>query len=87
MTLHVEGFAQRINLAMQLLSGSQDEIREYLTTVEHAHAAGPFLDPTAYRDALYRGDMDALAAVCRDLLPAIKTWDEKVKPKIPAEMT
>lgn len=51
---------------------------------EMAHTVGPFIDPTLYRDQLQRGDMDALAAVCRSLREPIRVWDEKMAPRIPA---
>lgn len=75
------GNVQRLGLVMQALASV--ELHKIIATTEYAHSLGPILDPTKYRDALYRGDMDAMAELARALQPALKVWDEKIAPKIP----
>lgn len=76
------GFTRRVGLAMNLIALEADNLEKFLATVEAAHAIGPFVDPTAYRDALYRGDMDAMAAVCRALREPVRVWNNRIAPKI-----
>lgn len=78
------GNVQRLSLAMNVLAAGSVDLDGIIETVGYVHALGPVLDPTKYRDALYRGDMDAMADVARALLPAVKVWQEKVAPKIEA---
>ncbi len=73
---------QRVMLVMPLLSSV--DLEGYLAVVERAHSLGPFIDPTKYRDQLYRGDMDSMAELCRALIPAVAIYREKIEPKMPA---
>ena len=82
--MDVNGFTQRIGLAMQLIASEADNLERFIATVETAHTVGPFVDPTAYRDALYRGDMDAMAAVCRALREPVRVWNDRIAPKVGA---
>lgn len=51
--------ADRMLLAARFLA--ELDLAGICETVERAHTLGPFVDPTRYRDALYRGDMDDVA--------------------------
>lgn len=70
----------KIGLAMPVLA--QVDTTGIIRTIEMAHSIGPFLDPTKYRDALYRGDMDAIADLARALEPALAIWRERIEPKM-----
>jgi hypothetical protein len=72
----------RIGYAMQALSNDEENMQKILDNVESAHNVGWFLDPTAYRDALYRGDMDNMAELLRSLKEPLRIWKEKIEPKI-----
>ncbi len=76
------GNVQRLGLVMQALqSVNLDQI---IATTEVAHAVGWVVDPTKYRDALQRGDMDAMRDLAAALRPAVAVWDEKIAPKMVA---
>jgi hypothetical protein len=76
------GEIQRMLLPMPILATVDlDGIRD---VISRAHALGPFIDPTAYRDALYRGDMDDAAELARLLQPAVDFWSERLEPKLRA---
>lgn len=75
----VEQNMNRLMLAMPVLATV--DLEGFLAVVSMAHTLGPFVDPTRYRDGIQRGDMDALAALCEALLPAMKVWRERVEPK------
>lgn len=77
----VIGETQRLGLAMRVIADSVD-VDGIVRCVEDAHTVGWFLDPTKYRDALQRGDMDAIADLARALQPAVKIWKEKIAPKL-----
>lgn len=77
----VQGEAQRMMLALEFLS--RVNIEAIIAVVEDAHNVAWFIDPTAYRDALYRGDMDTLAEVARSLREPTRLFREKVLPKMP----
>lgn len=71
---------QKIGMCMRVLATV--DITGILETIEMAHTLGPFIDPTKYRDALYRGDMDEMAKVASLLREPIKHWNEKIAPKL-----
>lgn len=75
------GNAQRLGLAFKLIAESVD-LEKMIVTAEYAHAIGPMLDPTKYRDALERGDLEAITDLARLLLPAVKLWNEKIAPEL-----
>jgi hypothetical protein len=75
---------QKLGLAMRVIATVDlDFITE---TVDHAHAVAPLLDPTKYRDALRRGDMDAIAELAQKLKEPTRIWREKIEPKIASEV-
>lgn len=74
--------AQKLLLFMRALADV--ELGKILATIEMAHAVGWAVDPTKYRDALQKGDMDALGRLARALEPALKVWREEIEPKVPA---
>lgn len=76
----LNGNALRLGLVMQALESV--DLEQIARWVSMAHTLGPVLDPTKYRDALYRGDMDDLAELARLLLPAVRHWREKIAPKL-----
>lgn len=78
----VPGNMQRLALVMSALDSV--DLAGFLAVAEMAHTLGPFIDPTKYADQLRRGDMDEMAALCRELLPAQRRWREQIAPKIPA---
>jgi hypothetical protein len=80
--VHLEGVMQRVGLVMNLLDSEEENIDKVLDNINAAHNVGWFLDPTAYRDALYRGDMDEAAELLRALKEPIRVWREKIKPKV-----
>lgn len=56
-----------------------------LETIGRADALMPFVDPTAYRDMLYRnGNMHDLENLARAALPLAKAWRE-VREKLEIE--
>lgn len=64
---------QQMNLAMQVID--KLELEEILNGIEHADALGPILDPTAYRDMLYRdGNMHDIAHIIRLIIIARDEW-------------
>lgn len=71
---------QKIGLAMPVLATV--ELDKITATVEMTHTIGPFLDPTKYRDALQKGDMDSIARLAQTLIPAVKIWNEEIAPKL-----
>jgi hydrogenase maturation factor len=70
----------RMMLAMSFLESL--DLDSVLRAVGDAHLVGWFLDPTRYRDAMQRGDMDAMAEMARALVPAVEVYREKIKPKV-----
>lgn len=72
------GNVQRLSLAMNVLATGVD-LDGIIELTEYVHALGPAVDPTKYRDALERGDMDAMADLARALQPAVKVWREKIE--------
>jgi hypothetical protein len=70
-------------LAVKLLADL--ELAAIVDTVERAHSLGPFVDPTAYRDALYRGDMDTIRDLADALLRPVEIFNERVAPLLPQE--
>jgi hypothetical protein len=77
--LDFPGTVQKIGLAMTVLAGL--DLAAVVSTVDMAHTMGPFLDPTKYRDALGRGDMDSIARLAAALGPAVVIWKEEIEPK------
>ena len=75
------GETTRLLLAMQLIA--EVDLDFILETTARADALGPFLDPTAYRDQLYRGDMHAVEALAQAVKPAVDVWRERIAPKLP----
>ncbi|HEX5469086.1 MAG TPA: hypothetical protein VFW80_08565 [Gaiellaceae bacterium] len=74
---------QRIGIGMKMIATVD---LDPLTQVnELMHAAGPFLDPTAYRDQLERGDMADMTELVRLLKPAVEHWRSKIAPKLPED--
>lgn len=68
-------------LAAQLLAGlNLDGIVE---TIQHADALGPFVDPTAYMNALDRGDMRDIEALAEALREPARVFAERIAPKVP----
>jgi hypothetical protein len=80
--LDFEDTVRKIGLAMNVLAGL--DLPAVCSTVEMAHTMGPFLDPTKYRDALQRGDMDAIGRLAAALRPAVEIWQEEIAPKMRA---
>lgn len=74
--------AQKLLLFMQGLADV--DLGKIVATVEMAHTVGWVIEPTMYRDALQKGDMDALARLARALEPALRVWREEIEPRIPA---
>lgn len=74
--------ADKMLLAARFLADLDlDSITE---TAERAHSLGPIVDPTAYRDALQSGDLEAVAALAAALKPAAKIFRERIAPKLPS---
>lgn len=80
--VHIEGVMQRVGLVMNLLDQEEENIDKVLDNINAAHNVGWIVDPTAYRDALHRGDMDEAAELLRSLKEPIRVWREKIKPKV-----
>ena len=76
----------RVGYAMRALMHDEENIQKILDNIDAAHNVGWFLDPTAYRDALYRGDMDAMTELLKSLKEPIRIWKEKIEPKIQPEI-
>lgn len=66
--------ADKMLLAMRFLADV--EIGKISETVERAHTIAPFLDPTAYRDALQRGDMDDIRRLADALKEPVRIFKE-----------
>lgn len=78
----LEGEAMRMMIAMQLLEGL--DLDQIISTVSYADAIGPFIDPTAYQQMLYRkGNMHDVAAVAEALRKPVEVYREKIKPLMP----
>lgn len=78
----INGVMMRIGIAMRVIAAEEENINKVLDNVGAAHNVAWFLDPTAYRDALHRGDMDEAAELLSSLREPIKVWKEKIAPKI-----
>lgn len=52
-------------------------------TVSRAHTLGPFVDPTRYRDALHRGDMDRVGRLAAALIEPARLFRDEIAPTIP----
>lgn len=74
------GNVQRLGLVMQALESV--DLAGIVETTSMAHAVGWVVDPTKYRDALQRGDMDAMRDLAVALAPAAEVWRERIAPKI-----
>lgn len=74
--------ARKLLLFMRALADL--ELGKIVATIEMAHTVGWAVDPTLYRDALQKGDMDAIGRLARALEPALKVWREEIEPKVPA---
>lgn len=73
----VQSFSQRFMIGLQFFESLEEEMTEFLETVERAHTVGWFIDPTAYRDMLYRkGNMDDLAVAVRLAKPLVTKYRE-----------
>lgn len=77
-----KGQSDKLLLVGQFLTSI--DLNGIVSLVDTTHGLAPMLDPTAYRDALHRGDMDAIRDFARALQPAMKVWDERIAPKVPA---
>lgn len=76
------GNADRLLLAFRLIADSVD-VEQMLVVGEYADTLDPFVDPTKYMQALERGDMHDLLALCRALHEPLKVWADRIAPKIP----
>ena len=69
-----KGETDRMLLAARFLASvNLDKIIE---TISDAHSYGPILDPTKYRDALSRGDMDRVNRLAQALIEPRKIMRE-----------
>lgn len=73
--------ADKLLLAMRFLADL--DLDGILRTVEIAHTVGWVIDPTKYRDALSRGDMDAVRDLAAALREPVRIWTERIAPKVP----
>lgn len=71
----------KLLLGMQFIASV--DIAAIQATVRHAHSYGPFADPTGYREALQKGDMDAIGELARRLGPAVEHWNREIAPRVP----
>lgn len=55
-------------------------LEEMRSTLGDAHALGPFVDPTKYRDALYNGSLDYQLAVIEAARVFRDAWREQCQP-------
>lgn len=78
----LKGHADRMLLAVSILAESVD-LEQITAVVATAHSLAPLLDPTAYRDALYRGDMDAIARLAAALKEPVRVFNSDIAPKMP----
>jgi hypothetical protein len=81
-----KGNADRLLLAVKFLADTVD-LDGMVFTLSMTHSLGAVLDPTAYRDALQRGDMHRVESLVRALAPAMKVWREEIAPTLPQEAT
>ena len=73
----VQSFNQRFMIGLQFFESIDDEMTEFLEIVEHAHSYGVIIEPTMYRDMLYRkGNMDDLADAVRLAKPLVAKYRE-----------
>lgn len=70
--------ADKLLLAMQFLSTI--DVDGIVEAISEAHTVGWFLDPTAYRDALSLGHMDAVGLLARELRAPIRIFRERLAP-------
>jgi hypothetical protein len=66
--------ADKLMLACRFLADL--DCAALVNTVNRVHSMAPLLDPTAYRDALYRGHMDDLADLARLAIPLVRKFKE-----------
>lgn len=59
------------------------DLEGIIDSINRAHVVAPVTDPTAYREALASGEMEAVAELARELQPAMRVWNEKIRPRIP----
>lgn len=71
----------KLLLGMQFIASV--DIAEIRATVERADSLGPFVDPTAYMEALQKGDMHAIGELARRLEPAVQHWNREIAPRVP----
>lgn len=76
------GTVTKLGFAMRVIADIP--LEKIVSTTEMAHTLGAMIDPTKYRDALQRGDMDAMCNLAKALIPAVKVWNEEIAPKIGA---
>lgn len=66
--------ADKMMLVMQILADSVD-LQGILDIAQTTDAIGPFVDPTAYRDMLYRkGNMHDIAKIAELLLKSVEEY-------------
>jgi len=70
----VKSETQRMFLAMSFLADLN--LQGLTEVVRDAHTIGPIVDPTAYRDALWRGDMDRMARIAEALKEPVRLYKE-----------
>lgn len=58
------------------------DVSGIIDAVENAHIIGPFVDPTKYRDALQRGDIDSVSRLAHSLQEPIKLFNEMKDKKL-----
>lgn len=78
----MQAVLDRVTLAVSLIASERDALAEIAQTIERAHTLGPFIDPTRYRDALDRGDMDRAARLIRRLEPVIELYVDEIAPEL-----
>jgi hypothetical protein len=80
-----EDFDYRIEVDKMLLAArflADLDLASILRAIEQAHTIGPFIDPTAYRDSLYRGHMDIVRDLAASLVEPARIFRERVAPTV-----
>jgi hypothetical protein len=71
----------RMLLASQVIAAL--DLDQIIATVDRADSLGPIVDPTAYQNAISKGDMHAVQKLARELKKAVRVFHKDIAPRGP----